>query len=149
MMAGPTWAEAELRRSLNDAVASGRLAVSGDFDAFAQALANVFPFPKGRLDWCRVPGAEVVQAKGDVAAAFVAFLRKAVGHVDAAQQVVVLGDNQVRFAVLGPIDAILAALPTITAFPQHTYVFPYPGVAWCASLTSEHDMCFGCAPARD
>lgn len=149
-MSDLTWAEAELLQSISAEISSGDITVTHDTDAILAALDATFPFPDNRLDWSKVPGAiadggpTTPHAPGD----FVGFLSSLSTQLKLSGRVAVIGDNQINFAVLGELANVLRVLARITEFPQHTYIYPYPNVTWCASKTFENDFYFGFAPIQ-
>ncbi|KJV36400.1 hypothetical protein [Luteibacter yeojuensis] len=145
-----TWAEVNLLEALSAYIAMGRVRTTRDVEGFFSALQSAFPFGGNRIAWEEVPGASIISAPAglDPSEAFVHFVRNTLAGEDIGGELVAIGDNQVNFAILGRFDDLLEVMPLITGFPQHTYVFPFPSLDWCANLTFEDVMCFGRAPAR-
>ncbi|MGF6711698.1 hypothetical protein QFZ41_002662 [Luteibacter sp. W1I16] len=125
----------------------GILTVTREIDPFLVAIENAFPFPRHRLDWSQVPG--VISAGGlGISGApqlFVTFMQRLIADRHLTGQVVVVGDY-VELAVTGDVKDVTAHLAEIAEAPQHIYVFPFPHVAWCASLAFEGWIDFALAP---
>ncbi|UPG93765.1 hypothetical protein [Luteibacter aegosomatissinici] len=142
--------EDEVLASLQDYLESGRLAVMGKADPVFEALGAAFPVPINRIAFWDIPG----HMKGggdrgpDVQQAFAAFVRGIVQRDGLGGEIVAIGDNFVNVAIRGNIEDVLEAMPMIAAFPQHTYLCPFPNPSWCASLTFEGDFYFAYAPTE-
>jgi hypothetical protein len=148
-MTTPTWAERELLSSLKPELDAGLISVVHDVGDILSALDSRFPFAGNRLDWSHVPDAVVADGPdtAEPSLGFQRFVRAQAAREGISGDVVVVGDNQVRFVVGGEISVVLGVLPRIIAFPQHTYIYPFPEVTWCANRTFEGDFYFGFAPS--
>jgi hypothetical protein len=146
MSSEPSYNEVLLQH-LDVPLRDGRIAVTADVDGLLIALEMAFPFPRNRLDWDRVPGAIREGDAGirNASERFVEFMKRLIAEEHLAGTVFVIGDGPVDLAVSGDVRDIVNYLPQLTEAPQHTYVFPFPKVAWCASLSFEGWMDFGYA----
>ena len=134
--------------SLKVPLSAGILSITKGVDHLLVALEAAFPFPRNRLDWDSVPGAirEGEVGLPDGSQMFVAFMRRLIDEQHLNGTVFVLGDGLMDLAVSGKVRDVTDYLLPITDAPQHTYVFPFPNVTWCASLSFEGWMDFGYAP---
>jgi hypothetical protein len=145
----------DLLAALAEPLRGGLLTADADLDNYLSALEGSFPFPGNRLEWTMVPNVvtEMVSTPhastsiSGSAEAFAAFLGKMVVQHGLAGSVVALGDGFVDLAICGDVRYVVTYLPAIANYPQHTYVFPYPDVTWCASLMMEGYMDFAFSPA--
>jgi hypothetical protein len=147
----------DLLAKLDEPLRQGSLSVNAELGPLLKALEGAFPFPGNRLEWTLVPNTvtEMVGSTPDgssdiaeSAKAFAVFIESMTAQHRLAGTVVVLGDGFVDLAVCGEVSDVTKYLPVIANYPQHTYVFPYPVVSWCASLMMEGYMDFAFAPSR-
>lgn len=147
----------DLLTKLDEPLRLGLLSVNTELGPLLDALEGAFPFPGNRLEWTLVPNTvtEMVGgapfASSDIAKsakAFAAFVEKMTAQHLLTGGVVVLGDGFVDLAVCGEVSDVAKYLPAIANYPQHTYVFPYPVVSWCASLMMEGYIDFAFAPSK-
>lgn len=145
----------DLLAKLDEPLRLGLLSVNAELGPLLKALEGAFPFPGNRLEWTLVPDTvtemvgSIPDGSGDIsetAKAFGSFVERMTAQHRLTGKVVVLGDGFVDVAICGEVTDVTRYLPAIADYPQHTYVFPYPVVSWCASLMMEGYMDFAFSP---
>ncbi len=146
--------EQDLLEALRADIAAGDVVVRRPDDAFVAVIQERYPFSGSQIDWSRVPGA-VVRHEDPTASEL--FFGEAERFLDgivqsegigADQQVVVLGDSAMAFALVTTLGVLARWLADVLALPQHTYVMA-PDGSWCFVFTMEGDLCFGHPPAAE
>jgi len=142
--------EEELREELERENPGATITVERTSSGYFDMLQKRFPVRGSKIDWGRVPTAQVRRADTansekyfDEAARFTQEILDS-EQLDLECHVIVVGDSAMEGAFRMPLWALRSSLRSILRMPQHTYVLD-PDAAWCLVFTMEGDLCFAYA----
>jgi hypothetical protein len=144
--------EEELRDEIQRKYPEAGITIEVSSEPYFEALQRHFPVRGSKIDWDRVPRAQIRQADTansekyfDNAVAFTEEILES-ERLDRDRDVVVIGDSAMEGAFKMRLWVLRSLLRSILRMPQHTYVLG-PDTSWCLVFSMEGDLCFGYAPS--